>query len=121
MQNKEFRVKSYFTPPVEGTDISLFCWNLGDDLENFIESSFKSGQNLSNQKKGALKNLMVNKNKMICVNDTDKNLGAANEDTFDVKSKCRRQLYDTFTYTKLSEVAKEEFIRNIKFQRKSRI
>ena len=29
---------------------------------------------------------MLNKNKTICVSDTDKNLGAANADTVDVKN-----------------------------------
>ena len=50
-----------------------------------------------------------------------KNLGAANGDTSNVKSECRAQLNGTFMYTKLSEEAKEEFLKNIKFQRKSRI
>ena len=61
---------------------------------------------------------MLNKNK-IRVNATDKNLGATNAGTVDMKSECRRQLYDTFTYTKSSKETKEEFIRNVKFQVKS--
>ena len=52
---------------------------------------------------------MLNKNKTICVNDTDKNLATANADTFDEKSECRRQRYDTVTYTKLSEETKGNF------------
>ena len=76
-------------------------------------------KNFQNQEKGALRNLMSNKNKIISVNDTDKNLGATNADTVDVKTECWRQLYDTFMFTKLSEEAKEEFVRNIKFQLKS--
>ena len=60
-----------------------------------------------------------NKNKVICVNDTDKNLGAANGDIGDVKAECRRQLYDAFTYQKLTEEQMIEFIRNVKFQLKS--
>ena len=71
-------------------------------MAKFIESSFKAGHNLSSQEKGAYKNL-----------------GAANADTVDVKTECRRQLYDTFMHTKLSEEAKEEFITNNKFQLKS--
>ena len=64
---------------------------------------------------------MVHKNKVVCVNDTDENLGAANADTSEVKSECYRQPYDTFTYEKLSESAKEEFIQNIKFHFKSSV
>ena len=59
---------------------------------------------------------MLNKNKIICLNGTDKNLGATNADTFDIKTEYHRQLYNTFTYTKLFKEAKEEFIRNVKFQ-----
>ena len=59
VQNKEFRVKSYFIPSVEDTDINSFYWNLRNDLENFIESSFKASKNLSNQEK--TKYIRVNK------------------------------------------------------------
>ena len=52
---------------------------------------------------------MLNKNKVVSVNDTDKNSGAANTDTSDVKTECRRQLYDTFKYKQLSEEAKMIF------------
>ena len=41
---------------------------------------------------------MLDKNKIICVNDTDENPGAANADTADVKTGCRRQLYGTLTH-----------------------
>ena len=40
VQEKEFRVESYFIPPVEDIDINSLCWNLRDDLENFTELSF---------------------------------------------------------------------------------
>ena len=50
---------------------------------------------------------------------TSKTVGATNTDTFDVKSECHWQLYDMFTYSKLSEETKEEFIRNVEFQIKS--
>ena len=42
-----------------------------------------------------------------------KNLGEANADTTDIKTEWRRQLYDTFTPTKLSKEAKGEFIKHI--------
>ena len=38
----------------------------------------------------------------ICVNDTDKNLGAISADKEDVILECRRQLYDVITYNKIS-------------------
>ena len=97
------RAKSNFIPPVEDKNIYSFWWNLRDELDAYISSSFKPSQNLSNKEKGALKILMRNKTKVICVNDTDKNLGAANTDTGDVKAEYRRQLYDAFTYQKLTE------------------
>ena len=49
------------------------------------------------------------------MNDTDKNLGAAETDKSDVKRECRRQLYDTTPYRKSSEVAKNKFIKNTQF------
>ena len=38
----------------------------------------------------------------ICVNDTDKNLGAISADKEDVILECRRQLYDVIIYNKIS-------------------
>ena len=38
----------------------------------------------------------------ICLNDTDKNLGAISADKVDVITECRRQLYDVITYNKMS-------------------
>ena len=49
---KDFRVKNYFVPPVEDKDINSFCWNLRDDIDQLIETSFTSRQNLSNKDKG---------------------------------------------------------------------
>ena len=37
----------------------------------------------------------------LCINDTDKNLGAANTDTYAVKTECHRQLYNGFTHKNL--------------------
>ena len=51
---------------------------------------------------------MWNKNKVICVNDTDKNLGAAHAGTGEVNAECRRQLYDTFMYQKLTALGTNE-------------
>ena len=80
---------------------------------------FKPGQNLSNQEKKAPRKLKLNKNNIVCINDTDKNLGATNADTSDVKTECCTQLYDTFMYNHLFKEATNEFIRNVKFQFKS--
>ena len=77
-----------------------------DDIDKFIESSFNPGQNLSNKEKGALKKLITEKNKVMCFDDTDKNLGTATADKHDGTKECRRQLYDQSTYLKLSEDAK---------------
>ena len=53
---------------------------LRDDIDKFIESSFNPGQNLSNKEKRCVKKLITEINKVICVDDTDKNLGAATTD-----------------------------------------
>ena len=119
VQCKEFRVKSFLIPPVEDKYINSFCWNLRDELDAYMSSAFKLSQNLSNKEKGGLKNLMRVKNKVICVNETDKNLGAANAGTGDVKAERCRQLYAAFTYQKLTEAQMNEFVRNVKFQLKS--
>ena len=55
----------------------------------------------------------------MCINDTDKNLGAANTDTSNVKAECHRQFYNIFTHKILTEEQMTEFIRNVKFQLKS--
>ena len=77
---KVFRVKNYFVLPVEHKVMNSFCWNLRDDIDNFIDSSFSSGLNLSNKEKEAFKKLMMEKNKSICIDDMDKNLEAATAD-----------------------------------------
>ena len=53
---------------------------------------------MSNKEKKALNRLIQNRNVEICVNDTDKNLGAISADKEDVILECRRQLYDVITY-----------------------
>ena len=72
-----------------------------------IETSFSSRQNLSNKEKGALKiEYMAVKNKVICIDEMDKKLGAATADKSDVTIECRRQLYGQSTYLKLSSTQK---------------
>ena len=58
-------------------------------------------QNLSNKEFSELQKIVVNKNVVHVVNDTDKNLGAAVADKTDVIVECKRQLY-VHTYFKLS-------------------
>ena len=57
---------------------------------------------MSNKEKKAFNVLIKNRNEVICVNDTDKNLGAISADKEDVILECRRQLYDIITYKKMS-------------------
>ena len=85
-------------------------------------------QNLSKQEFTELQKIIVNKNEIHVVNDTDKNLGAAISDKEDVVNECKRQLYDIATYFKLSveqmEMLIDKFNRiwkkwltNIKFEK----
>ena len=67
-----------------------------------FEKVLTEKQNLSNPEKKSLKTLIKNRNEVICVNDTDKNLGAISADKEDVVLECQRQLYDVRTYNKMS-------------------
>ena len=80
-----------------------------------LKKTFKTEkQNLSNPEKKSLKTLIKNRNEVICVNDTDKNLGAINADKADVVLECQRQLYDVRTYNKMSwEEAKSKKKKNL--------
>ena len=49
-----------------------------------FENDLTEKQNLSNPEKKALKTLIKNWNEVICVNDTDKNLGAISADKEEV-------------------------------------
>ena len=51
---------------------------------------------------------MTEKNKVICIDDTDKHLGEATADKGDVTKEYHRQLYNRSTYLKLSEDAKTD-------------
>ena len=52
------------------------------------------GQNISNKEKTAQRKLIHTKNNKIVINDTDKNMGAADADKKDVVFECVRQLSD---------------------------
>ena len=68
---------------------------------------------MSKQEFKELQKVIVNKNEIHIVNDTDKNLGAAISDKEDVVDKCKRQLYDITTYFKLSIEQMEMLIAKI--------
>ena len=59
-------------------------------------------QNLCKQEFSKLQKMIVNKNEVHVLNDTDKNLGAAIADKEDVIKEYKRQLFDVKTYLKLS-------------------
>ena len=63
--------------------------------------------------------MITNRNEVICVNDTDKNLGAISADKEDVILECRRQLYDIITYNKMSWEEVKSLIDKIKFDLKN--
>ena len=65
---------------------------------------------MSSKQKLALKNLMHAKNKSVVINDTDKNMGAADGDKRDVILECVRQLGEIKTYLKISEEVVKQFI-----------
>ena len=73
-------------------------------------------QNLSNKEFNELQKIVVNKNVVHVVNDTDKNLGAAVADKKDVIVECKRQLYDINTYLKLSMEEMEILIAKIQME-----
>ena len=62
---------------------------------------------------------MAEKNKVFCIDGTDKNLGSTMADKCDINKECHRQLYNESTYFKLSEDARNDLIHPIKFQLKS--
>ena len=68
---------------------------------------------MSNKEKTALRNLIKTKNDKIVINDTDKNMGAADADKNDVILECTRQLSDVKTYYKLSETEIKNIISEI--------
>ena len=77
-----------------------FVKKISEVIENTVKQNF--GQNRSN-KESALQNLIRAKNKSVVINDTDKNMSAADADKTDVILECVRQLGDIKTYLKISE------------------
>ena len=90
--NKQFCLKNHVA---KGTvnEVDDFCWQLRDGIYEIVDYSF----NLSTKEKRSLHKLTVEKNKVHIINDTDKTLGPANADKFDVIMECKRQLFDVVT------------------------
>ena len=114
-KNPPFYVKSKNAPLTEYTAVNTFCWNLRDEINILFQKDLSGNQNMSNKEKKALNQLIKNRNVEICINDTDKNLGAISADKNDVVLECRRQLYDIITYNKVSWEEAKKLIDKIKF------
>ena len=79
-KSNPFHVKNKSVPRVEYTAINTFCWNVRDEINILFQKDLTGNQNMSNKEKKALNRLIINRNVEICVNDTDKNLGAISAD-----------------------------------------
>ena len=85
-----FHVKQKSVPLTEYAAINTFCWNIRDVINVLFEKDLMGKQNMSNKEKKALKLLIKNRNIEVCINNTEKNLGAITVDKSDVISECRR-------------------------------
>ena len=86
----EFKLKTNFVANIQYKEIDLFGWRVREKINEVTERVVKQkfGQNMSNKEKSALRNLIHAKNTSIVINDTDKNMGAADADKTDVISEC---------------------------------
>ena len=114
-RNARFKLKTNFVANIQYKEIDSFGWRVREKINEVIERVVKQkfGQNMSNKEKSALGNLIHAKNKSIVINDTDKNMGAADADKKDVIEECERQLGDIKTYFKISEEELKQFITEI--------
>ena len=114
-KNSKFKVKSNWEANTIHKEVEAFGWKVRDKISEMIESKIheKTGQNISNKEKTALRNLISAKNKNIVINDTDKNMGAADADKKDVVDECVRQLHEEKTYLKLTEEELKNIISEI--------
>ena len=96
----------------EYKDVNDFCYNVRGRLTSLFQNTMgmKQSQNMSNQEKAALRNLHLNKNVNVIINDTDKNVGPACAEKTDVIKECRRQLYDKEVYNILTQEEAEQLI-----------
>ena len=89
-KNASFKLKSNFVANIQYKEINLFGWRVREKINEVIEKMVKQkfGQNISNEEKSALRNLIRAKNSSIVINDTDKNMGAVDAVKTDVISEC---------------------------------
>ena len=92
-RNARFTLKTNFVANIQYKEINLFGWRVREKINEVIERMVKQkfGQNMSNKEKSALRNLIRAKNKSIVINDTDKNMGAADSDKKDLIEECERK------------------------------
>ena len=114
-KNPEFKVNSNWEAETISKEVEAFGWKVRDRISEMIESKIHDtiGQNISNKEKTALRKLISAKNNTIVIDDTDKNMGAADADKKDVVFECARQLSDIKTNLKLSEEVLKSIISNI--------
>ena len=97
--NKNFLIKGNFWTAKMYNEIDSFCYNIRDGIANLIDGQSKVlKQNLCKQEFNELQKIIVNKNEVFVINDTDKNLGAAIAEKEDFVNECKRQLFDIKTY-----------------------
>ena len=95
VRNKKFHIANNFWTDEQYNEIDHFCYNIRDGIANLIEGQMKFlKQNLCKQEFNKLQKIIVNKNEIHVINDTDKNLGAAIADKDEVIDECKRQLFD---------------------------
>ena len=117
VKNKNFHIKNNWWANEQYNEIDNFCYNIRDGIANLIDGHNEMlKQNLSNKEFSELQKIVVNKNVVHVVNDTDKNLGAAVADKTDIIVECKRQLYDIHTYLKLSMEEMEILIAKIQME-----
>ena len=89
-RDSKFKLKTDFVAYKQSKEIDVFGWKMCGRINSVIESmeKEKSLQNCSHKEKTMLRNLMKTKNNKIIINDTDKNIGAADADKSDVIFEC---------------------------------
>ena len=103
IRNKNFHIKSNFWTDGQYNEIDDFCYNIRGGIANLIDGQMKVfRQNLCKKEFNELQKIIVNKNEVHIINDTDKNLGAVIANNEEVILECKRQLFDIKTYLKLS-------------------
>ena len=69
------KVKNNFRTDEQYNKLNNFCYNIRDSIANLIDGEMKVFKhNLSKNKINKLQKIIVNKNEVHVINDTDKNL-----------------------------------------------